>query len=181
MNKKDLKPEYVECISTRENSNLKIGNVYKVGLRGTVLEENGEDSFAHWNNTCNSQFKLSTKKEFDLQNKSKEQTIKDILEICKQKFPIGSRIKTVYNKNIIVMNHIIIEQSIYTDDGLKKYCIYSDFKKNYATLISLPSINIESIKENTKTYTLEEIKTALTKEYDKNDVIDIIKTIEKIK
>lgn len=178
---KTFKPEYVECISTHQWGNLKIGNIYKVGHNDTILEESGKDSFAYWNNSSNSQFKPSTKELFDLQNKPKEQTIEDILEICKQKFPVGSKIKTVYDKNIIVMNHRIIEQGIYSNNGLTRYCIYSNSLKKYATLINSLPTNTESIKENTKTYTLEEIKTVLTKEYDKNDVIDIIKIIEKIK
>lgn len=186
-------PEYIKCVTCNDPSYYTIGKIYKTSIiqedypnRINFIGDRGPQRPIEWQSDKfyfkhHNTFKSSTKEEFDLQNKPKEQTIEDILEICKQQFPIGSKVNSVYSNNIVVMDHIIIQQGIYTNYGRQKYCLYSTGSKRYATLISSVSINTESIKQNTKTYTLEEIKTALNKEYDKNDVIDIIKTIEKIK
>jgi hypothetical protein len=145
-------PEYVECIQNGNNAtmhqkycgvNVVKGTIYKVTEKS--MPNKGAQSEAYvleggGVGYCLG-FKPSTKEAFDAQNKPKEQSIEEILEICKKKYPIDTEIKSVYGKRGVITGnyHIFDRNNIFaTSDSKGDLILYRGSTKEYAEIISLP-------------------------------------------
>jgi len=141
------------------------------------------------------QFKKYVLKEDELQQPSKDAPIEEILEYCKKKFPIGTKIKSIrngYNQIDTIRKELTIQYgNCISHEGLIVIYYYNP-KNNTGDYNKLLVEIVEEVKQKPlkatvelrdlpKTYTLEEITNALTKEYDKIDVEDILKVIKTIK
>jgi len=137
------------------------------------------------------QFKKYVLKEGELQQPSKDASIEEILEYCKKKYPLGTKIKCTkrYTESPYIDNGILTEicyinkgGNIIWAKGQSYYvCIYHD--GNYAEIVeeTKQESPIKLAEQGHKLYSLEELTKALTKEYDKIDVEDILKVIKTIK
>lgn len=145
-------PEYVECIQNGNNAtmhqkycgvNVVKGTIYKVTEKS--MPNKGAQSEAYvleggGVGYCLG-FKPSTKEAFDAQNKPKEQSIEEILEICKKKYPIDTEIKSVYGKRGVITGnyHIFDRNNIFaTSDSKGDLILYRGSTKEYSEIISLP-------------------------------------------
>jgi hypothetical protein len=133
-------PEYVECIEL--DSCLVLNKIYKVKSQTTWTP--------HYKNRCDtvyyledskavgayytSYFEPSNKQAFDAQNKPKEQTIEEILEICKKKYPIGTTFRDGDSEYTVKKELIIQYDSCISHIGIG--FVWQDGK--YAEIISLP-------------------------------------------
>lgn len=137
------------------------------------------------------QFKKYVLKEGELQQPSKDASIEEILEYCKKKYPLGTKIKCTkrYTESPYIDNGILTEicyinkgSNIIWAKGQSYFvCIYHD--GNYAEIVeeTKQESPIKLAEQGHKLYSLEELTKALTKEYDKIDVEDILKVIKTIK
>lgn len=120
----------------------------------------------------------------ELQQPSENASIEEILEYCKKKYPTGTKCKNYYSKTETFYVEEIVKSSfshkgIYTQNG--RYCIY--YEGRYVEIIETVETKQKSKINETinKTYTLDQIKKVLLKEYVKEDANDILKVIESIK
>lgn len=137
------------------------------------------------------QFKKYVLKEGELQQPSKDASIEEILEYCKKKYPFGTKfkalkhncyggeIRTITRELTDFIGKITYKKAV--TDGNNGF-IYSDVL-GYAEIVeeTKPIKATVELRNLPKTYTLEELTKALTKEYDKVDVEDILKVIKTIK
>jgi hypothetical protein len=124
-------PEYVECVKSWSGSNQKstIGKIYVTSIEPYF-------STYDWKNVLKKSgyFKPSNKQAFDTQNKPKEQSIEEILEICKKKYPIGTTFRDGDREYTVEKELIIQYNSCISHIGTG--CVWYDGK--YAEIISLP-------------------------------------------
>jgi len=139
--------------------------------------------------------KYVLKQSNELVQPSIDAPIEEILEYCKKKFPIGTKIKSIrrgYNYTATIRKELTIQYgNCISHEGLIGIYYY-DPKNNTGDYNKLLVEIVEEVKQKPlkatvelrdlpKTYTLEEITNALTKEYDKVDVQDILTVIKTIK
>lgn len=140
------------------------------------------------------QFKKYVLKQSDeLIQPAKNASIEEILEYCKKKYPIGTKIKSNMGNICIINCNVSIDNFdkniIICNDTIRQYdnrngwsTIY--YNGNYVEIVEEtnqePTREV-TVKVDSLVYSLEDIKIALTKEYDKVDVEDILKVIKTIK
>lgn len=163
-------PEYVEC-TFAASSSLTVGGVYKVGSDGYVIDNQNRCSWAYWGNTNTSQFKPSTKEAYD--NQSKEQYIDEILEICKQKYPIGTEIISTMGSEAIVETEPYIGPMGNTISVNKNSKILYDFDtKKYAKIVgSASNIEPKDVTFHKKPITLQKTKPSDDLEFQQANII----------
>lgn len=115
-------------------------------------------------------------------------SIEEILEYCKKKYPEGTKIKSGSNhsNNTIYTVQYPLNRSFTPSikairDSVASNCwIY--YQGKYAEIVELPEKDIKTVtaQVDSKLYTLDEIKTKLLLEYDKEDTKSILDAIRKI-
>ncbi len=130
-------PEYVECVKSWAGNGQKstVGKIYDTSIKPYFSNYNWKDVLE-----SSTYFKPSTKEAFDAQNKPKEQSIEEILEICKKKYPIGTEVKSVFGKQGIIEKnyHIFDFNNVYVSTNKGDLILYEGKTNKYAEIISLP-------------------------------------------
>jgi len=141
----NILPEYVKCIvSWTGFSSSKVGKIYDTSIPPDFTEKT-------WKNLLNcslgTHFTPSTKEEFDISNKDTVENLKDILKICKEKYPIGTVFKEISSSNEYeVKEELMVQHAI----GISHVGIpFVYLCGKYADIVKLPEKNT-SKKETLK-------------------------------
>ena len=132
------------------------------------------------------QFKKYVLKQSDeFEQPAKDASIEEILEYCKKKYPKGTKFKS-RKGNICINTGVIYKEvnliwclsKIENSEREGRSLLYEN--GDYVKIVEEPTREV-TVELGSRIYSLDEITKALTKEYDKVDVEDILKVIKTIK
>lgn len=206
---KTFKPEYVKIInfgayvSGHSKIQAEKGKIYKVSklcykkdsiYTYQITVDVTDNKHATYESDHNTFYEVSTKEEYDVQFvvkepefvlPSKDASIEEILEYCKKKYPKGTKFKS-RNGNICINTGVIYKEfnliwclsKIENSEREGRSLLYEN--GDYVKIVEEPTREV-TVELGSRVYSLDEITKALTKEYDKVDVEDILEVIKTIK